>query len=730
MPVDPLRAADPVRIGGHRIVGRLGAGGQGVVYLAESPSGERVAVKLLRADAVDSAAAGSRALAEPAKRAELAELAELDREIELALRVKAFCTAQVLEHGEFGGAPYIVSEYVDGPSLAQVISERGALRGTELRRLAIGTLTALSAIHQAGVVHRDLKPANVLLARDGPRVIDFGIARAADSEATTEHLVGTPPYMAPEQFNGAPAGPASDMFAWAATVTCAATGTPPFGTGPMPATIHRILSGEPKLGDLEGELRELVLQCLAKDPAARPSATTALLRLLGHSVPPPRLLAEGRARAGGHETGGPDDGRPDRAGPDRAGPDRAGPETGVRGNPSGLQDTLPAPGSGPPARTRRAAVAGLAAVALALSAGVGIHLARTSGERPEGAGSGTGDSAAGRGTADGGTATPLARRRTGGTMAPESTTSVRIPGTGITLRENPADSWRVTSYEDNRNVMASGPSSVRAADGDAFEEFEGRHDLVVSPGGSFFVASPQFKTDFFDFDQVRVVDRATGRQSVVRTVGRPAQSRYPRWSPDGSRVLLTVFESVGAEQLIGRSTGFTIVDAAERRGRFVAVADDNDGPHVYAWGPDGTTVIQQAPGGAVRVRNLDGTLVRTLSSVGTMTWDDVAVSPLGTVVTTVCPDKSGNICLWDYVTGVKKATVPMPGGTAFAGWLGERNLLAVRSGGKEKESGKRKESGGKEKEVVMLDLRGRAVRVLAEGPAAEMDKIALEYTAR
>nr|BFE82355.1 hypothetical protein GCM10020093_049560 [Planobispora longispora] len=226
MPVDPLRAADPVRIGGHRIVGRLGAGGQGVVYLAESPSGERVAVKLLRADAVDSAAAGSRALAEPAKRAELAELAELDREIELALRVKAFCTAQVLEHGEFGGAPYIVSEYVDGPSLAQVISERGALRGTELRRLAIGTLTALSAIHQAGVVHRDLKPANVLLARDGPRVIDFGIARAADSEATTEHLVGTPPYMAPEQFNGAPAGPASDMFAWAATVTCAATGTP------------------------------------------------------------------------------------------------------------------------------------------------------------------------------------------------------------------------------------------------------------------------------------------------------------------------------------------------------------------------------------------------------------------------------------------------------------------------------------------------------------------------
>ncbi|GII00481.1 serine/threonine-protein kinase [Planobispora takensis] len=668
MPVDPLRAADPAWIGGHRITGRLGAGGQGVVYLAESPSGERVAVKLLRAGSDDSA------------------LTEFHREIELALRVKAFCTAQVLEHGEFGGAPYIVSEYVDGPSLAQVIDERGVLRGTELRRLAIGMLTALSAIHQAGVVHRDLKPANVLLARDGPRVIDFGIARAEDSEATAEHIVGTPPYMAPEQFSGAPTGPASDMFAWAATVTCAATGSPPFGTGPVPATIHRILSGEPKVGELEGELRELVLQCLAKDPAVRPTATAALLRLLGHAVAPPRLLAEGRARAGGRDPG-------------------------VEEDPSLREgDTIPssARGMGEVMRGRRGIVTGLAAVVLALASGAGIHMAV--GDRPDGG-------ASGGGTAERGTAAPPAQRRTGGTMAAESTTSVRIPGTEITLRENPADSWRVTSYEDNREVTSSGPPFVRARDGDAFEKFEGRNDLVVSPGGSFFVVSPHFKTDFFDFDQIRIVDRATGGQSVVRTVRRPAQSRYPRWSPDGSRVLLTTFETVGPHQLIGRSTGFTIVDAATRSARFVAVADDNDQPYIYAWGPDGTTVVQQAPGGAVRVRNLDGSLVRTLRSVGQATWDDVAVTPLGTVVTTVCPDKSGNICLWDYVTGAKKATVPLPEGTDFAGWLGERNLLGIRSR-------------GKDREVVMLDLQGRAVRVLAEGPATAMDQIDLTYTAR
>ncbi|GIH90464.1 protein kinase [Planobispora siamensis] len=688
MPVDPLRAADPERIGGHRITGRLGAGGQGVVYLAESPSGERVAVKLLRVGSDDSA------------------LAEFHREIELALRVKAFCTAQVLEHGEFDGAPYIVSEYVDGPSLAQVIDGRGALRGTELRRLAIGTLTALSAIHQAGVVHRDLKPANVLLARDGPRVIDFGIARAADSEATAEHIVGTPPYMAPEQFSGTPAGQASDMFAWAATVTCAATGSPPFGTGPVPATIHRILSGEPKVGELEGELRELVLQCLAKDPAVRPTATAALLRLLGHAVPPPRLLAEGRARAGGRDPG-------------------------VEEDPSVREgDTIPAParGMGRVMRGRRGIVAGLAAVVVALASGAGIHLARTADDQT----GGTADT-----RRDGGTANPVAQRRTGGTMAAESASSVRIPGTGITLRENPADTWRVTSYQDGRPESRAGRPwdlpYVRSRDTDAFERFGGEHRIVVSPGGAYVAASPYGKIEFTDFDRVLIVDRATGQEFTVRTAEPPLQTWSPRWSPDGSRVLLTAFESIGTARLFGRSMGFVIVDAAARIARFVPV-DDNDGavgggesggadggdngtPPSYAWGPDGTTVIQQAPGGAVRVRNLDGSLVRTLRAVGQATWDDVAVTPLGTVITTVCPDKSGNICLWDYATGAKKATVPMPEGTDFAGWLGERNLLGVRSR-------------GKDKEVVMLDLQGRAVRVLAEGPATAMDQIDLTYTAR
>ncbi|MBG0830584.1 protein kinase [Planomonospora sp. ID67723] len=658
MPVDPPPAGDPSRIGAYRITGRLGAGGQGVVYLAVSPSGDPVAVKLLRSGARGPTAA------------------EFDREIELALRVKAFCTAQVLEHGEFDGAPYIVSEYVDGPTLARVISERGALRGAELRRLAIGTLTALSAIHQAGVVHRDFKPANVLLPRDGPRVIDFGIAQAADSTAAAaEHVVGTPPYMAPEQFSGSGSGAASDMFAWAATVTCAATGSPPFGTGPMPALIHRILSGEPQLGGLDGQLRELVLECLAKNPAVRPTATAALLRLLGHPVPPRLLLAEGRARAGGR--------------------------TGRR-----EEDTIPPPSAGgTPSAGRRRTAAGLAAVTLAVASGFGVYLARAE-EAPVGAG-----------PAGGSTASPSEQRRASGTMAPVATTAVRIPGTGITLREDRRDPWRVTSYQDNREYPAWGPSHVRATGGDAFERLGGRHHAVVSPGGSYVAISPEIKADFSDFDRIRIVDRSSGQETTVQTVRRPEQTRFPRWSPDGSRLLLTVLETVGWEE-VGRDAGFVIVDAASRRARLVRVADDGDGPRPYAWGPDGTTVVQRAPGGSVDVRNLDGTLVRTLRSVGEATPDDVAVTSVGAVVTTICPDKSGNVCLWDYVTGAKKATVPIAKGAVFGGWLGERNLLAVRPRGKDR------------KEVVMIDLRGDTVRVLADGPAAEIDGITLRYTLR
>ncbi|MFD1936822.1 protein kinase [Nonomuraea mangrovi] len=254
---EPLRPDDPQAIAAYRIVGRLGEGGQGVVYLGQAPDGRPVAVKVLR-----QSVGGDDRFA---------------REVAAARRVEPFCIAQVLD-ASTGGRPYIVSEYVDGPSLQQ----SGRHYGADLQRLAVSTATALTAIHEAGIVHRDFKPANVLLGRDGPRVVDFGIARVADSAVTvTSSVVGTPAYMAPEQLAGARVGPAADVFAWAAVMVFAGTGTPPFGNDSLPAVITRILNQEPFLGDLPEPLRSVVYACLAKDPGARPQMRDVLLGLLG-----------------------------------------------------------------------------------------------------------------------------------------------------------------------------------------------------------------------------------------------------------------------------------------------------------------------------------------------------------------------------------------------------------------------------------------------------------------
>ncbi|TDC41200.1 serine/threonine protein kinase, partial [Actinomadura sp. KC345] len=263
--VTPLREGDPSQLGDYRLTGLLGEGGQGTVYLAEDEAGHRVALKLLHA----------RFSGDPKARSRFAA------EVAVAKRVSAFCTARVLDSDVEGDRPYIVSEYIEGPSLSEVLSARGSRSGADLDRLAIGTMTALAAIHQAGVVHRDFKPANVLLAPDGPRVIDFGIARALDATGTmSSTAVGTPAYMAPEQISGATVGPAADVFAWGATMAYAANGRPAFGQDSIPAVMHRILNLPPDLGDLHEPLRQIVTDCLSKDPALRPASPHVLAHLL------------------------------------------------------------------------------------------------------------------------------------------------------------------------------------------------------------------------------------------------------------------------------------------------------------------------------------------------------------------------------------------------------------------------------------------------------------------
>ena len=253
----PLAADDPRVIGEYRLRAELGAGGMGRVYLGMSPAGRAVAVKVLHPDLAS----------------DTEFLRRFGQEVAAARAVSGIYTAPVVASGLDERPPWLATAFVPGPSLDQVVSEHGPLPEAALWPLLAGLAEALQAIHACGVVHRDLKPANVLLAADGPRVIDFGISRTADGTALTAAgtVFGTPGYMSPEQAEGQPAGPASDLFALGCVIGYAATGTGPFGTGTAAAVLYRVVHGEAMLEAVPPRLREIVAGCLAKDPAARPT---------------------------------------------------------------------------------------------------------------------------------------------------------------------------------------------------------------------------------------------------------------------------------------------------------------------------------------------------------------------------------------------------------------------------------------------------------------------------
>src|SRR5215472_7058442 len=264
MPSRPLEPGDPVRLGRFELLGRLGEGGQGVVYLGRGtqPGEERVAVKVLRSSA------------------DALVLERLARELAAVHQVQPFVTARVIEATTDGTRRYVVSEFIDGPSLQERISAKGPLAEGELLRLAVGTATALTAIHGAGVVHRDFKPGNVLLGPDGPRVVDFGIARLTDVTTITHGVIGTPAYMTPEQVAGERPTSAVDIFAWAVTMIYAATGRTAFRADTAIAAMYRIVNAEPDLTGVPPSLVPLLRQCLAKDPMQRPTARDVLLSIV------------------------------------------------------------------------------------------------------------------------------------------------------------------------------------------------------------------------------------------------------------------------------------------------------------------------------------------------------------------------------------------------------------------------------------------------------------------
>jgi Protein kinase domain/RodZ C-terminal domain len=267
-----LRAGDPRLIGLYRIVGRLGSGGMGTVFLGRSVGGRLVAVKVIRDDL-----------------AELDEFrARFRREVAAARKVSGLFTAPVVDADLDAPVPFLVTAYIAGLSLADAVSRHGPLPAASVLALAAGLAEGLAAIHSAGVVHRDLKPSNVLLAEDGPRVIDFGISRAAEASTVTSTglAFGSPGFMSPEQAEGGEVGPASDVFSLGTVLAFAAAGEGPFGTGSTAALVYRVVHSPPDLDRVPPQVRPLIERCLAKDARQRPSPGELLAGLGGTGVGP------------------------------------------------------------------------------------------------------------------------------------------------------------------------------------------------------------------------------------------------------------------------------------------------------------------------------------------------------------------------------------------------------------------------------------------------------------
>ncbi len=260
-----LQAGDPQRVGPYLLLGRLGSGGMGRVYLARSPGGRQVAVKVIRDELAEDAAFRAR----------------FAREVAAARKVGGLFTAPVVDASLDSPVPWLVTEYVPGVSLTEAVEQAGPLPEHTVLAMAAGLAEGLNAIHAAGVIHRDLKPGNVLMAPDGPRIIDFGISSAAEAASLTDTgvFIGSPGFMSPEQAEAMPVGPFSDIFSLAGVLTYAARGEGPFGGGETAALLYRVVHGTPNLDRIPARIRPLIGRCLSREARARPTAAQFLAEL-------------------------------------------------------------------------------------------------------------------------------------------------------------------------------------------------------------------------------------------------------------------------------------------------------------------------------------------------------------------------------------------------------------------------------------------------------------------
>ncbi|MFD9517062.1 protein kinase [Streptomyces sp. NPDC059979] len=559
----PLETGDPTSLGEgrYRLVGRLGQGGMGVVYLGRSQSGRAVAVKVVRPELST----------EPGFKRRFAD------EVAAARRVGGFHTAPVVDADPDGEPAWLVTAFVPGPTLQAVLARVGSLPLDTLTVLAAGLAEALEAIHRAGVIHRDLKPANIIVAEDGPRVIDFGIARALDGTSLTQTglQVGTPGFLAPEQLTGGGAvTPAVDMFALGVVLTQAAGGAP-FGDGPSAARHFKVVYEEPDLTAVPGELREAIGACLSKDPAARPTPAAFLAALTvrhpdgGSWLPEAatQLLPPPEPAVPPTVPDGPSDTAQDLAVPDAVPPVVAEPRTEQPHTVTGPAARLsPAPAPAPaPAQVPQAVAekprrhrAVAAAVLVASLAVVGLYVWQP-----------WTDSA--KDNSKPGAATP-----TGSAPAP-APVPAPFPADPLLIRQDTAPGWPGTCH----SVIARRDAATEKPVG------------LIAGGAGACDTLPQWSPDRRSFAFTRTTPEGTAvwtasaDGSNARRITSIAGGRVS-WSPDGSQ-LAVLRKKDGVQQLF-------VVGVADGTARQLT----SGGSQVEdpAWSPDGKSIavcLQTAP---------------------------------------------------------------------------------------------------------------------------------------
>ncbi|SDQ84974.1 WD40 repeat domain-containing serine/threonine protein kinase [Thermostaphylospora chromogena] len=751
----PLRSEDPARLGEYDLRGRLGEGGQGVVYLATAPSGQQVAVKWLRPELASDPVMVERFM----------------REVAVAERVAPFCTAQVLGRGIQNNRPYIVSEYIEGPSLQKVVTESGPRTGSSLHRLAIGTATALAAIHQAGIVHRDFKPANVILASDGPRVIDFGIARALDATSTISSApVGTPSYMAPEQILGHTVTSAADMFSWGSTMIFAASGNAPFGTDTLPAVINRVLNDEPDLSVLDGTLRELVAACLSKDPARRPPADQVIMRLLHHPVSSagsagaPAILqqaaAEAADRAPGPEPYGA--GHPGRNAPGtpwaatpppppqptkplyglphhspaqpqyaHAAPPPPGPRIAHQGPqpsspppigqqppyghpaPPGYGGPPPGPPPGPPTAPQSgsgkggliaAVIGGVLAVALvATLAVVFLNTFSNSGATGSDDRLALSSPSASAPSPSASTPSPDTPSPTASPIATDDLKRTSLPGgTGLMTYEHPSDAIILTSYQIRDRQINEWVDYARSSLTGGYSKYPNNWESKVSPDGRYLASRGKRYTDD-GYDSVTITDRETGSQTTIKTVKEPLIASVWVWSADSRRVLLAIERQVDGKWF---TEGFVVATVGDTEAVVVENHDRAVRESYYGWSGDGEHVVAVAVENGVRslkFYDLNGEEVNSIRGIGPVPTTMDFFSPSGKRFIADCDEgDGGSHCVWD----VESATISTrfsSGCDKVLGWYDETHLYCW-------------EVDGSDNRVIVVDFQGTDVRTLLTVP--------------